>query len=39
VLDAFLDEGEYRRAKDDEAYVCSDCRGRLEDELQTDRDW
>jgi hypothetical protein len=39
VLDAFLDEGEYRRAKDDEAYVCSDCRGRLEDELQADRDW
>ena len=39
VLDAFLDEGEYRRAKDDEAYVCSSCRGRLEDQLQTDRDW
>jgi hypothetical protein len=39
VLDAFLDEGEYRRAKDDEAYVCSGCRGRLEDELQADRDW
>src|SRR6266550_6476175 len=39
VLDAFLDEGEYRRAKDDEAYVCSSCRGRLEDQLQADRDW
>ena len=39
VLDAFLDEGEYRQAKDDEAYVCSSCRGRLEDQLQPDRDW
>jgi hypothetical protein len=39
ILDAFLDEGEYRQAKDDEAYVCSGCRGRLEDELQADRDW
>jgi hypothetical protein len=39
VLDAFIDEGEYRRAKDDEAYVCSSCRGRLEDQLQADRDW
>lgn len=39
VLDAFLDEGEYRRAKDDEAYVCSSCRGRLEDQLQAKRDW
>jgi len=39
VLDAFLDEGEYRRAKDDEAYVCSSCRGRVEDQLQPDRDW
>jgi hypothetical protein len=39
VLDAFLDEGEYRQAKDDEAYVCSSCRGRLEDQLQADRDW
>jgi hypothetical protein len=39
VLDAFIDEGEYRRAKDDEAYVCSSCRGRVEDQLQPDRDW
>lgn len=39
VLDAFLDEGEYRRAKDDEAYVCNSCRGHLEDQLQADRDW
>jgi hypothetical protein len=39
VLDAFLDEGEYRQAKDDEAYVCSNCRGRLEDQLEPDRDW
>ena len=39
MLDAFLDEGEYRRAKDDEAYVCSTCRGRLEDQLHADRDW
>jgi hypothetical protein len=39
VLDAFLDEGEYRQVKDDEAYVCSGCRGRLEDQLQADRDW
>jgi len=39
VLDAFLDEGEYRQAKDDEAYVCSSCRGRLEDLLQPERDW
>jgi hypothetical protein len=39
LLDAFLDEGEYRRAKDDEAYVCSPCRGRLEDQLERDRDW
>jgi hypothetical protein len=39
LLDAFLDQGEYRQVKDDEAYVCSDCRGRLEDQLQADRDW
>ena len=39
VLDAFLDQGEYRQSKDDEAYVCSGCRGRLEDKLQADRDW
>jgi hypothetical protein len=39
VLDAYLDGGEYRRANDDEAYICSDCRGRLEDQLQPDRDW
>ena len=39
VLDAFLDQGEYRQVKDDEAYVCSSCRGRLEDQLQADRDW
>jgi hypothetical protein len=39
VLDAYLDEGEYRQSKDDEAYVCSACRGRLEDQLETARDW
>jgi hypothetical protein len=39
VLDAYLDGGEYRRANDDEAYVCSDCRGQLEDHLQAIRDW
>jgi hypothetical protein len=39
VLDAFLDQGEYRQVKDDEAYVCSGCRGRLEDQLQADREW
>src|ERR1700681_3813392 len=39
VLDAFLDQGEYRQGEDDEAYVCSGCRGRLEDQLQADRDW
>jgi hypothetical protein len=39
VLDAFIDQGEYQRARDDEAYVCSSCRGRLVDELRTDRDW
>ncbi len=39
ILDAYLDSGEYVRARDDEAYVCSDCRGRLEDQLQADRDW
>jgi hypothetical protein len=38
-LDAFLDQGEYRRANDDEGYVCSVCRGRLDDQLQTPRDW
>ena len=38
-LDAFLDEGEYRQANDDEGYVCSACRGRLDDQLQADRDW
>jgi len=39
VLDAFLDEGEYRQVKDDEGYVCTSCVGRLEDELENDRDW
>jgi hypothetical protein len=39
VLDAYLDRGEYRRANDDEAYVCSVCRGQLEDQLQATRDW
>ena len=39
VLDAYLDGGEYRRANGDEAYVCTGCRGRLEDQLQADRDW
>ena len=38
VLDAFIDEGEYRRAND-EAYICSPCIGRLEDQLQAERDW
>jgi hypothetical protein len=39
VLDAYIDGGEYRRVNGDEAYVCSGCRGRLEDQLQADRDW
>ena len=39
TLDAFLDEGEYRRANDDEAYICSACREQLEDQLQSARDW
>ena len=39
VLDAFLDGGEYRRANDDEGYVCSACRGQLDDQLQPARDW
>jgi hypothetical protein len=39
TVDAFIDEGEYRRANDDEAYICSTCRGRLEDQLQVERDW
>ena len=39
VLDAFIDEGEYRRANDDEAYICSPCIARLEDQLQSARDW
>jgi len=38
-VDAFIDQGEYRRANDDEAYVCSECRGRIEDQLQPARDW
>ena len=39
VLDAFIDEGEYRRANDDEAYICSPCIARLEDQVQSARDW
>jgi len=39
TVDAFIDGGEYRRANDDEAYICSACRGRLEDQLQQARDW
>src|SRR2546426_3616489 len=38
-VDSFIDEGEYRRANDDEAYICSTCRSRLEDQLQQARDW
>ena len=38
-VDAFIDQGEYRRANDDEAYVCSECRGRIDDQLQPARDW
>lgn len=38
-LDAYLDGGEYRAKNEDEAFVCSECRGRLEDQLQTSRDW
>jgi hypothetical protein len=38
-MDAYLDEGEYRGMNADEAYVCSDCRGKLEDQLETSRDW
>ena len=39
VLDAFIDEGEYRRANEDEAYICSPCIARLEDQVQSARDW
>jgi hypothetical protein len=39
AVDAFLDEGDYRRANDDEAYICASCRDRLDDRLTTDRDW
>jgi len=38
-LDAYLDGGEYRGMNADEAYVCSECVGRLEDQLQTSKDW
>lgn len=39
TFDSFLDQGQYQRAREDEAYVCSVCRGRLEDQLHADRDW
>jgi hypothetical protein len=39
VLDAYVDGGEYRQTNDDEGYICSDCMGRLEDQLQAARDW
>jgi hypothetical protein len=39
TLDAFIDEGQYVRARDDEAYVCLPCIGRLEGELADSRDW
>jgi len=39
VTDAFLDEGEYVRAKDDEAYVCNSCWDRLLEEIEPKRDW
>ena len=39
TLDAFLDEGQYRQASEDEAYVCSQCMQLLEDQLERDRDW
>lgn len=39
TLDAYLDEGEYRRANADEAFICSACLGQLEDKLDSDRDW
>jgi hypothetical protein len=39
VTDAFLDEGEYVRAKDDEAYICNSCWDRLLEELEPQRDW
>jgi DNA-directed RNA polymerase subunit RPC12/RpoP len=38
-FDAYLDGGEYREMNADEAYVCSECVGRLEDQLQTSTDW
>lgn len=38
-LDAYLDGGEYRGMNEDEAYVCSVCRGRLDDQLEPSRDW
>ena len=39
TLDAFLDGGQYRRANDDEAYVCAPCMGQLEARLDAGRDW
>jgi hypothetical protein len=39
VFDAFLDQGEYQRTADDEGYICSRCRDRLDQELEANRDW
>jgi len=38
-MDGFLDSGIYRRANADEAYVCTACAGRLDDALESRRDW
>lgn len=38
-LDGFLDSGIYRRVNADEAYVCTTCAGRLDDALESSRDW
>jgi hypothetical protein len=38
-MDGFLDGGVYRRANEDEAYVCTACAGRLDDALERSRDW
>lgn len=38
-MDGFLDGGVYRRADADEAYICTNCAGRLDDALEAARDW
>lgn len=38
-LDALLDQGMYRRALDDEAYICGRCVEALETAIASQRDW